>query len=143
MLTSRSAQLTVYSDGLYYAELLTDRIQRIVAGCAVRSGCAHLILQHTTGAMMLVEHEAGIMIDLKSILNTLVPQDRTYRHHLRGVDANGAGHVLSALLNTTLSIPVADGALLLGTYQEIMFIDFQAERAQRTVALTVLGERAR
>lgn len=136
----KSQKLTIYSSGLYYTEILTDRIQRIVTELEVRMGCVNLVLQHTTSALMLIEHEAGIILDLKSILQKLVPRDGEYYHHRRGVDQNGAGHVLSALLNRTLSIPIVNGFLLLGTYQEIMFMDFQPEETARVLAVTMYGE---
>jgi len=139
-LTSRTYFLTIFSDGLYYSEILTDRVEKLVSGCEISTGIVNLLLQHTTSALMLVEHEGGIMMDLKRTLQQLVPPNEKFHHHLRGVDQNGAGHVLSAILNKTLSIPVVDGTVALGTYQEIMFMDFQPERTDRVITVTVLGD---
>lgn len=140
MLTSDRELLTIYSNGLYYSEILTDRIQQLVTDRRVSAGFVNVILQHTTSALMLVEHEAGILMDLKRVLEKMAPDEHPYHHHLRGVDENGAGHVLSALFNKTLTVPVDRGELLLGTYQEIMFMDFQPERTERIVAITIIGE---
>ncbi len=132
--------LTIYSDGQYYSEVLTDRVQDAVVTGRIETGYVHLLLQHTTSALMLVEHEAGFIIDLKAVLERVVPSDGEFHHHLRGIDKNGAGHVLSALFNKTLSIPIADGKMLLGTYQEVLFMDFQPENAERTVVMSLFGE---
>jgi len=140
VLTSSSQFLTVYSDGLYYSEVLTDRIHKLVTAGKMSSGFVNLVLQHTTGALLLVEHEAGIMMDLKSVLSKLVPEEDEYHHHIRGVDENGAGHVLSTLFNKTITVPVVTSTLQLGVYQEILFMDFQTEKTERSVAVTMLGE---
>ena len=95
---------------------------------------------HTTGAVMLIEHEAGIMVDLEDVLDQLVPMGGNYAHHRRGVDQNGASHVRTALLNASATIPVLDGDLLMGTYQEIMVLDFQTARAPRSIIVQVMGE---
>lgn len=140
VLTSRKTNLTVFSNGLYYSEILTDRLQRVVREAAAATGLVHLILQHTTGALLLIEHEAGILVDLKNTLSSIASHDGSFHHHLRGVDENGASHVLSALFNKTLTIPILDGELVLGTYQEIAFMDFQPEQTERTIAVTLFGD---
>jgi secondary thiamine-phosphate synthase enzyme len=140
VLTSCRELLTIYSNGLYYSEILTDRIQQFVTDHDVSTGLVNIVLQHTTSALLLVEHEAGILMDLKRVLEQMAPDKETYHHHLRGVDENGAGHILSALFNKTVTVPIDSGELLLGTYQEIMFMDFQPERTERIVAMTIMGE---
>ena len=141
LFASHHESLTVYSSGRYFTEILTDRIQELVSRSGIRSGLATIVLQHTTSALLLVEHEAGIFVDLQTALEKMAPHDTLYQHHQRGVDTNGAAHVLSALLNKPVSVPVIDGAVSLGTYQEIMFIDFQEEVVERSVVVTVMGER--
>lgn len=127
------------SDGLYYTEILTDQVHQKIENLGTRMGFVNLLVQHTTSALLLVEHEAGIIMDIKEALQKLLPESGEFYHHQRGVDRNGAGHVLSALFNGTLTIPVIDGEMVLGTYQEIMFMDFQPERTERAVAVTIMG----
>ncbi|MFW6228648.1 MAG: secondary thiamine-phosphate synthase enzyme YjbQ [Alkalispirochaeta sp.] len=131
--------ITVLSDGLYYTEILTDQVQHKIEKAGIQAGFVNLLVQHTTSAVLLVEHEAGIIMDIKEALKKLLPESGKFYHHQRGVDHNGAGHVLSALFNGTLTIPIIDGEMVLGTYQEIMFMDFQPERTERTVAVTIIG----
>ncbi len=140
MLRSKSEVVTIYSGGLHYTEILTDRIQSLVSTSGVATGLVNAVLQHTTGALLLVEHEAGIFLDLRTALENLAPGAGPYKHHDRGVDTNGASHVLSAMLNKTVTIPIVDGAALLGTYQEIIFMDFQSEAVERDVSVLVFGE---
>ena len=139
MATTRDS-ISVYSDGRYYTEILTDKVRKKISRGEIRSGFVHLLVQHTTSALMLVEHEAGIVMDIKRLLQEFIPDSDAFFHHRRGVDENGAGHVLSALFNRTLVMPFIDGDMTLGTYQEIMFMDFQPEPLERFVALTIVGD---
>jgi secondary thiamine-phosphate synthase enzyme len=139
VVTSIRESITVLSDGLYYTEILTDQVHRKIEDAQVETGFVNLLVQHTTSALLLVEHEAGIIMDIKDALQRLLPSSGEFFHHHRGVDRNGAGHVLSALFNGTLTIPVLEGEMILGTYQEIMFMDFQPERTERSVAVTIMG----
>jgi secondary thiamine-phosphate synthase enzyme len=137
-LHQKSDSLTIYSDGLYYTEVLTDRVNRVLAERAIEAGLVNLILQHTTSALLLVEHEAGALLDIKETMQRLVPADTSFHHHLREVDRNGRGHVLSGLFNQSLNLPVQDHRLQLGTYQEVLFVDFQPTPAPRSLLVTTL-----
>ena len=71
---------------------------------------------------MLYEQEAGVMVDLEDAMNRLFPDDLAYMHHVREVDDNGCSHVRSAFLNSSLTVPIIDGDLALGKYQEIIVV---------------------
>jgi secondary thiamine-phosphate synthase enzyme len=141
LFASHRESLSVYSSGRYFTEVLTDRVRELVSRSKIETGLVNIVLQHTTSALLLVEQEAGIFVDLQSVLEKLAPHGGEYQHHQRGVDSNGAAHVLSALLNKTLTLPIIAGSPSLGTYQEIMFMDFQEEAVERVIAVMVLGER--
>lgn len=89
---------------------------------------------------MIVEHEAGILVDLEDVLEAIVPVAADYKHHLRGYDSNGAAHIRTALLNVSVTIPIQDNNLLMGTYQEILVIDMDPGHKIRNVIVQVIGE---
>jgi secondary thiamine-phosphate synthase enzyme len=133
-----SDSLTIYSDGLYYTEVLTDRINRVLAHHAIEAGLVNLVLRHTTSALILLEHEAGVLLDMQETLERLVPTEGTFYHHLRDVDKNGRAHVLSGLFNQSITLAVQSARLQLGTYQEVLFVDFQSTPAARSMLITTL-----
>jgi secondary thiamine-phosphate synthase enzyme len=130
------------SQGNFWTFNVTDQVRDVVARSGVHSGSVLVFYQHTTGAVLLIEHEVGMLADLKDVLERLAPLDAEWKHHRRGYDANGGAHVRAALLNSSVAIPIAQGELLLGTFQEIVVADFDpGERERvRNLAIQVAGE---
>ena len=93
----------------------------------------------STGAVTTIEYESGALADLRSALNRLAPLEAHYEHNARWGDGNGFSHVRSALLKTALSIPVVEGRLQLGTWQQIVVINLDNRRRAREVVATVVG----
>lgn len=133
-------RIPVLSEGDFYAANITDQVREVIAESGVQEGAALVFYRHTTGALVIVEHEAGILVDFKDVLEKIVPAAADYKHHLRGYDENGAAHVRTALLSVSLTVPIVDGELLLGTYQEIVMIDMDPGRKERSVIVQVTGE---
>ncbi len=136
----KTRRIQIESAGKFSTFVITEEAKRFVSESGLREGSLTVFLQHTTGSVMIVEHEAGFLVDLEDVLERLVPLEGDYRHHLVGYDKNGAVHVRSALLSASVTIPVQDGSLLLGTYQDIMVLDMQRENAPRSLVLQVMGE---
>jgi secondary thiamine-phosphate synthase enzyme len=132
-------QLCLVSEGSFFSLNITDQVKAILEGTAIQQGSVLVFYQHTTGAILLVEHEAGMLVDLQDVLEKITPSAYGYKHHLRGYDSNGAAHVRTAMLNVSLTVPVLDGQLLLGEYQEIIVIDFDPGQKVRTVIVQVTG----
>jgi secondary thiamine-phosphate synthase enzyme len=132
--------LTLISDGRFHAFNVTEDVRAAVRAAGIRAGVALVFYRHTTGAVMLVEHEAGMLLDLEEVLEQITPVARDYKHHLRGVDLNGAAHVRTALMNASVTVPVLDGDLAVGTYQDIVVLDMDPEPRPRTVIVQVMGE---
>ncbi len=136
----RTSTLTIDSNGGFSTFVITEDARRFVQSTGIRDGALSVFFQHTTGAVMIVEHEAGFLVDLEDALERLIPLEGDYRHHLVGYDRNGAIHVRSALLPASLQVPIQNGGLMLGTYQDIMVLDMQREHAPRSIVLQVMGE---
>ena len=133
-------ELNILSEGGFYALNITDRVQAVVEVSGAREGLVHVFYKHTTGAVLIIEHEAGILVDLEDVFERILPTGGEYRHHLRGYDFNGAAHLRTALLGVSVTIPVVGGRLLLGEYQEILMIDMDPEQKTRTVVVQIFGE---
>lgn len=119
---------------------ITDQVREFVNSTGIKHGQVLIYYPHTTGAVILGEYEAGIIADLQRLFEEIAPKTQEYKHHLRGVDFNGHAHVRSALMTISVTIPILDGKLLMGTYQEILVIDEQTYPAPRHVILQVMGE---
>jgi secondary thiamine-phosphate synthase enzyme len=134
-----SRELTIASRGNFDAINITDHIQEVVQESDVEEGTALIFYKHTTGAILLIEHEAGMLVDLENMLELIAPGTGEYKHHLRGYDSNGAAHIRTAMLSVSLTIPIQAGKLALGTFQEIIMLDFDLGEKMRTVLVQVSG----
>lgn len=136
----KTKKLSLQSQGYLYSINITEEVRSFVKSSGIHEGMALVFYQHTTGVVMLYEQEAGVMVDIEDALERLFPQDKEFFHHMREVDDNGGSHVRSAFLNSSLTVPVMDGDLAIGKYQEIIILDLQSKPKQRDLILQVMGE---
>jgi secondary thiamine-phosphate synthase enzyme len=94
----------------------------------------------STGAVTTIEYESGVLRDLQRAIEKIVPPDIPYEHDRRWGDGNGFSHVRAALMKPSLTIPVIKGRLTLGTWQQIVFIDFDNRKRSRNILVHVIGE---
>jgi secondary thiamine-phosphate synthase enzyme len=111
-----------------------------VAQSKQRAGVVTVVVAGSTAAITTIEFESGAIADLNRLLETLAPRHGEYRHHLRWHDDNGSSHVRAALLGPSVSIPFADGELLLGTWQQIMLLECDTRPRTREIVVQVVGE---
>lgn len=135
-----TTQLDLDTSGNFSVVNITEQVREFVRSTGVIHGQVLVFYKHTTGAVMIAEHEAGIIADLQAMFERICPVDQHYFHHLKAVDFNGYAHMRSALLTVTVNIPVMNGDLLLGTYQEILVLDDQSDPAPRQVIVQIIGE---
>jgi secondary thiamine-phosphate synthase enzyme len=128
------------SEGGFHAFNVTEVARAAVQAAGIREGSVLVYYCHTTGAVIMMEHEAGILADLEDALTRLLPVDYEYKHHQRGWDANGAAHICTALMGTSVTVPVLDGDLMIGSFQEIVVIDMEPQGKPRTMVIQVAGE---
>lgn len=133
-------KLTFNSDGDFYALNITDQVRDVLAASGIIEGSVLVYYEHTTGAILIIEHEVGILVDLQDLLEGIIPLAYEYKHHLRGYDSNGAAHVRTAMLNVSVTIPVVDADLMIGSYQEIIMLDMDPQGRPRNVIVQVMGE---
>lgn len=99
---------------------------------------AVVFVSGSTAALTTMEFEEGLKKDLVKILEQWAPEDSDYEHHQKWGDRNGAAHLKSALIGTSVSVPITKGELALGTWQQIVLIDFDERPRQREITVTVL-----
>lgn len=136
----KTRQLKLLSSGHFNIMVITDQAREFVESSGVRNGQLVVFFQHTTGAIYIGEHEAGILADLQDMLERITPTDYPYKHHMREYDYNGQAHLRATLLPTSVSIPVVEKKMVLGTYQEILILDDQVDQEPRYVILQIMGE---
>jgi secondary thiamine-phosphate synthase enzyme len=106
---------------------LTKAVEDIVESSGVHSGLVTVFTPSSTSAITTIEFESGALEDLRHALDEIAPQERTYAHNLRWGDGNGHSHLRSALLKTSFTIPIVAGNMTLGTWQQILFVDFDVQ----------------
>ncbi len=119
---------------------ITHLVNDFVSSVGVVRGQLVLFYKHTTGSIIIGEHETGIAADLEDAFEAIAPTDGEYLHHQRVVDFNGYAHIRAAIMPTSVVIPISDGNLVLGTHQEILVVDNQPEELPRFVFLQITGE---
>ncbi len=120
---------------------LTDDVQRVVAGSGVVTGHATLMVVGSTAALTTLEYEPGLVNhDIVAALERIAPESGRYRHEETWHDDNGHSHVRAALIGPSLALPVVDGAVPLGTWQQVVLIDLDTRARDRTVVITIVGD---
>ena len=119
---------------------LTEEVARIVIQSRVRCGLAQIFNVGSTGAVGTIEFEPGLKEDLPTMLDKLFPPSRDYGHEQAWRDGNGHSHLQATMLGPSLTVPVRDGRLVLGTWQQIFHLECDIKPRQRTIVVTVMGD---
>ncbi len=119
---------------------ITGDVEQRVRDSGLASGIVTLFCPGSTGALTTIEYESGALADLERLFDEIVPPEREYAHNLRWGDGNGHSHVRSALLGPSLTVPFVAGVLQLGTWQQIIFCDFDNRERSRRLVVQIMGE---
>lgn len=119
---------------------ITDQISRNILQSGLNDGTVTIFCPSSTSALTTIEYESGALSDLRRLFDEIIPQNREYAHNERWHDGNGHSHVRAALLGPSLTIPFVDGQLTLGTWQQIIYLDFDNRPRQRRLVLQLMGE---
>jgi secondary thiamine-phosphate synthase enzyme len=119
---------------------ITDLVEELVEGSGMRSGLAAVFVPGATGAVTTVEHEPGLESDLQEALERIAPKDKEYAHNRRWGDGNGHSHIRAALVGPSLTVPFAEGRLMLGTWQQIVFLELDNRSRHRRIIVQMMGE---
>ena len=119
---------------------ITDAVSSAVRTSELESGIATVFTPSATSAITTVEYESGMLADFEAMFERIAAQAWAYKHNERWHDGNGFSHVRAALLGPSLTVPFSDRQLILGTWQEITFIDFDNRHRQRRIIVQMVGE---
>jgi secondary thiamine-phosphate synthase enzyme len=119
---------------------LTPQLAEAVSACGLDDGVATLFVPGSTAGLTTIEFEPGAVADLKEVFENVAPRNRDWKHHERWGDNNGHSHVRAALLGPSLSVPFVGGELSLGTWQQVVLVDFDDRPRRRSVVVQIVGE---
>jgi len=119
---------------------ITDQVAAQVLQSGLKNGTVTIFCPSSTSGVTTIEYESGAVSDLKRLFDEIIPSNREYAHNARWGDGNGHSHVRAALLGASLTVPFTNGRLLLGTWQQIVYVDFDNRPRKRELILQVIGE---
>ena len=119
---------------------ITDLVSSSVIQSGLKDGTVTIFCPSSTSGLTTIEHESGALSDLKRLFDEIIPSSRDYAHNARWGDGNGHSHIRASLLGPSLTVPFVAGRLTLGTWQQIIYVDFDNRPRKRELILQVLGE---
>ncbi len=119
---------------------ITQKVLDGVTASGINDGLVTIFCPSSTSGVTTLEYEPGVQQDLKRIFDEIVPQAQTYLHDEAWHDGNGHSHVRAALLKASLTVPLVSGQLTLGTWQQIVYIDFDIRPRKREIIVEIMGE---
>jgi len=135
-----SDSLTISTAGFNDMKDLTAQVSQKLAGSGLESGLANIFVSGSTAGLTTIEFEPGLVEDFSRLMEKIAPSNIPYNHDKRWGDGNGFSHVRASLLGPSLTVPFRDGRLSLGTWQQIVLVDFDNGPRTRTILLQFLGE---
>lgn len=119
---------------------VTEEVNTKLVESGIEDGIVILFVPGSTGGFTTIEHESGLVEDFSAMMERLIPQEAHYHHDAKWGDGNGFSHVRAALLGPSLTVPISKGRLSLGTWQQIIFVDFDNRPRSRNIILQFMGE---
>ncbi len=133
-------KLQIKTKGLTDIIDITSHIEAILKENKIKQGIANIHAIGSTGGISTVEYEPGLLKDIPSYMEQLFSYKDHYAHHNTWHDDNGASHMRSFFIKTSLTVPFEDRSLILGTWQQVIFIDFDTRPRSRTIVITLIGD---
>src|SRR5688572_2357787 len=134
------AEFEIETSGHGHGQDITEHVARLVADSGVRKGTTHVFNVGSTAAIGTIEFEPGLERDLPELLDRLIPPSRQYGHEQAWHDGNGHSHLQATWLGPSISVPIAEGRLVLGTWQQIFHLECDVKPRRRTIVVTTIGD---
>jgi secondary thiamine-phosphate synthase enzyme len=119
---------------------ITEQVTKTVKESGIKDGIVTIFTPSSTSGLTTIEYESGCLSDLKRLFDEIIDPERHYAHNVRWGDGNGHSHVRAALIGASFTVPFVDRQLTLGTWQQIIFIDFDNRSRRRNLVVQILGE---
>ena len=141
MITIETKKITESTAGFCDIVDLTAKLNEHIQQANIRAGTATLFVSGSTAALTTIEHEPGLIQDLKEFVEKYIPSNRRYHHDDRWGDDNGFSHLRASLFGPSLAIPILNGAPSLGTWQQVILLDFDNRPRTREIIVQLIGEK--
>ena len=137
----KTVSLCLTMQGDTQVENVTKQVAKALAGTGLSAGIVTVFIKHTTASVMIIEDEPGIRADTKTFWDRAVPADPTWQHNTRNAgEDNGHSHLRGQLQGPSVTIPFLEGAMLLGTWQQVVVVDFDTTSRTRELVIQIMGE---
>lgn len=133
-------EITLNSEGFDSIYDITDIVNNCVKDSKIENGIVNVFLIGSTASITTIEFEDGLEMDLKNILNKIIPRGVNYNHNRKWGDGNGDAHLKASLIGPQITCPVKNNRVVLGTWQQIILIDSDNRQRRRNILVTVIGE---
>jgi secondary thiamine-phosphate synthase enzyme len=135
-----TGSISISSQGNADIQDITEQVAQLILDSALKNGAVTVFCPSSTSAVTTIEFESGCLSDLRRLFNEIIDPRQAYAHNARWGDGNGHSHVRAALLGPSLTVPFVEGRLTLGTWQQVVFVDFDVRPRQRQLVVQVMGE---
>jgi secondary thiamine-phosphate synthase enzyme len=139
-MTVETTSISLKTQGNADIHDITNQIANAVSKSGLTAGTATIFCPSATSALTTIEYESGALNDLRRFFDEVIPMEREYSHNERWHDGNGHSHIRAALLGPSITIPFVDGQLTLGTWQQVIYVDFDNRPRQRELVVQLIGE---
>ena len=135
-----SDEINIKTNGEVDIVNITNNIQSIVTESKIKNGICCIFVPGSTGTITTIEYEPGLMKDLPTALEKIAPKDIYYNHHETWHDDNGHSHVRASLMGPGISIPIKNGKIIHGTWQQFVFVELDTSPRNRNIIIQIVGE---
>jgi secondary thiamine-phosphate synthase enzyme len=139
MLEIKTEEILLQTRGFTDIVDITPQVAALLKKNEFSEGQVTIMVPGSTGGITTIEYEPGLKKDLPEFFDSIIPQDRSYHHDQTWQDGNGYAHLRSALLKPSLTVPFMTNSLLLGTWQQIVFVDFDNRKRNRRLIVQFIG----
>ncbi|MDO9537898.1 MAG: secondary thiamine-phosphate synthase enzyme YjbQ [Thermoplasmata archaeon] len=139
-MTVHGADFEIRTRGENHILDITGEVTKAISSSKLQDGIASVFVAGSTGAITTLEFEPGLLEDIPAAMERLAPRDGEYQHHLRWQDGNGHSHVRAAILGPGITVPFRNGKMLLGTWQQIVFLEMDVKPRTRQIHVQIVGE---
>ncbi len=137
----QTRQISVSMNGNTHIENMTESLRQEILQAGYQAGLLTIFVQHTTASVLIIEDEPGLRADTKTLWDRLVPKDSKWQHNTLNLgEDNGHSHLRGQMQGHSLTVPFAEKQLLLGTWQEIVLVDFDTRARTRQIVVQIMGE---
>jgi len=119
---------------------ITSDVQKVISKSKIKDGIVCVFVPGSTGTVTTIEYEPGLMEDLPKALEKIAPKNIYYKHHETWHDDNGHSHVRASIMGPSITLPIKNGKMLHGTWQQLVFVEFDTRPRNRSIIIQILGE---